>query len=164
MAREPICQKTRARNWLRDSTKNICMTSEDDTDGYGPVVALLDRADQFHSRSIEALRRLPAEPLLTTWVCFTEAMYLLGEVGGYYFQSTLWNMQLDGRLVLHELTAREIGRMALLMNQYQDIPMDMADASLVATAESLSEHRILTFDTDFYIYRLIDGSALEIIG
>ena len=130
----------------------------------GPIVALLDRADQFHSRSVEALSRLPSEPLLTTWVCFTEAMYLLGEAGGYYFQSTLWNMQLDGKLVLHELTSREIGRMALLMNRYQDIPMDMADASLVAVAESLSEHRILTFDTDFYIYRLADDSALDVIG
>ena len=130
----------------------------------GPIIAILNRADQYHSRSIDALTRLPAEPLLTTWVCFTEAMYLLGEAGGYYFQSTLWNMQLDGKLVLHEMTARETGRMALLMNQYQDIPMDLADASLVVVAESLSERRIFTFDTDFYIYRLTDDSVLEIVG
>lgn len=130
----------------------------------GPIVALLDRADQYHPKCIDTLTRLPAEPLLTTWVCFTEAMYLLGEAGGYYFQSTLWNMQLDGKLVLHELTDRETGRMALLMNQYQDIPMDMADASLVAVAESLSERRVFTFDADFYIYRLTDDSALEVIG
>ena len=130
----------------------------------GPIVALLNRADQYHSRSIDALTRLPAEPLLTTWICFTEAMYILGESGGYYFQSTLWNMQLDGKLVLHELTARETGRMALLMNQYQDIPMDLADASLVVTAESLSERRVFTFDTDFYIYRLADDSVLEIVA
>ncbi len=130
----------------------------------GPIVALLNRADQHHPRCINTLTRLPAEPLLTTWVCFTEAMYLLGEAGGYYFQSTLWNMQLDGKLVLHDLTDTEAGRMALLMNRYQDVPMDMADASLVALAESLSDHRVLTFDTDFFIYRLTDDSALEIIG
>lgn len=130
----------------------------------GPIVAILNRADQHHFRSVDVLSRLPAEPLLTTWVCFTEAMYLLGEAGGYYFQSTLWNMQLDGKLVLHELTARETGRMALLMSQYQDIPMDMADASLVAAAESLPERRVFTLDTDFYIYRLADDSALEIVG
>ena len=130
----------------------------------GPIVALLNRADQYHPRCINTLALLPAEPLLTTWVCFTEAMYLLGAAGGYYFQSTLWNMQLDGKLVLHELTARETGRMALLMNQYQDIPMDMADASLVSVLESHSERRVFTFDTDFYIYRLTDDSALEIIG
>ena len=130
----------------------------------GPIVALLNRADQHHPRCINTLTRLPAEPLLTTWVCFTEAMYLLGEAGGYYFQSTLWNMQLDGKLVLHDLIDTEADRMALLMNRYQDVPMDMADASLVALAESLSDHRVLTFDTDFFIYRLTDDSALEIIG
>lgn len=42
--------------------------------------------------------------------------------------------------------------------------MDMADASLVAIAESLSERQVFTFDTDFYIYRLTDDSALEIIS
>lgn len=130
----------------------------------GPIVAILNRADQYHFRSIDALSRLPAEPLFTTWVCFTEAMYLLGEAGGYYFQSVLWNMHLDRKLILHNLTARETGRMALLMNQYQDIPMDLADASLVVAAESLSERRVFTFDTDFYIYRLADDSVLEIVG
>ena len=73
-------------------------------------------------------------------------------------------MQLDGKLVLHDLIDTEADRMALLMNRYQDVPMDMADASLVALAESLSDHRVLTFDTDFFIYRLTDDSALEIIG
>lgn len=65
---------------------------------------------------------------------------------------------------MHGLTPRETGRIALLMNQYQNIPMDMADASLVAVAESLSEHRVFTFDADFYIYRLDNDSALEIFG
>lgn len=41
---------------------------------------------------------------------------------------------------------------------------DLADASLVAVAESLSERRLFSFDTDFYIYRLTDESALEIIA
>jgi uncharacterized protein len=48
----------------------------------GPLVALLDADDPYHAACIATAERLPTGPLLTTWVCFTEAMYLLGAVGG----------------------------------------------------------------------------------
>ena len=129
----------------------------------GPLVALLDADDQHHVTCVAALHRLPPEPLLTTWVCLTEAMYLLGAVGGYRYQAALWELRARGRLSLHTLTPAEADRMAALMEQYRDTPMDMADASLVAVAESLSLHRVFTVDTDFYIYRLADGSTLEVV-
>ena len=53
--------------------------------------------------------------------------------------------------------------MAALMEKYQDIPMDLADASLVVVAESLPLHQVFTVDSDFYIYRLSNGSVLEVI-
>ena len=129
----------------------------------GPLVALLDADDPYHAECVAALHRLPPDPLLTTWVCLTEAMYLLSEVGGYRYQTALWNLCASGRLVLHTLTSAEADRMAALMTQYRDAPMDLADASLVATAESRSMRRVFTVDTDFYIYRLVDGSALEVV-
>lgn len=129
----------------------------------GPLVALLDDDDPYHADCVTALRQLPVEPLLTTWVCFTEGMYLLGEVGGYRYQSALWDMYSSQRLMLHSLTPMEPDRMSGLMEQYSDTPMDLADASLVAVAESLSLSRIFTTDNDFYIYRLADGSALEVV-
>jgi len=51
----------------------------------GPLVALLDKSDANHQACLAASQGLPAEPLLTTWPCFTEAMYLLGAVGGFAF-------------------------------------------------------------------------------
>ena len=123
----------------------------------------LDADDQHHTTCVAALHRLPPEPLLTTWVCLTEAMYLLGAVGGYRYQAALWELRVSGRLSLHTLTPAEADRMAALMEQYRDTPMDLADASLVAVAESLSLHRVFTVDTDFYIYRLADGSTLEVV-
>ena len=50
------------------------------------LVALLDASDPSHLRCIRAGRTLAAGPLETTWPCFTEAMYLLGSVGGYRYQ------------------------------------------------------------------------------
>ena len=129
----------------------------------GPLVALLDAGDQYHSDCIAALHRVPSFPLLTTWVCFAEAMYLLGEVGGFSYQAALWDLIWTGQLVLHDLTPEEGNRMTALMEQYRETPMDLADASLVAVAESGSLQSVFTFDADFYVYRLVDGSALEVI-
>jgi hypothetical protein len=67
------------------------------------------------------------------------------------------------RLVLHDLTVAEADRMAVLMEKYSDTPMDLADASLVAVAESRKLRRVFTVDSDFHIYRLSDGSALDVI-
>ena len=64
---------------------------------------------------------------------------------------------------MHDLTGGEIDQMAVLMDKYNDRPMDLADASLVAAAERLGSQRIFTLDSDFHIYRLADGSALECI-
>jgi uncharacterized protein len=129
----------------------------------GPLVALLDADDPHHAECTEATQRLPSGPLLTTWPCFTEAMYLLGEVGGHTYQASLWALLTAGRLLLVDLTASEVERMAVLMSQYQNVPMDLADASLVAVAESRSFQRVFALDSDFYIYRLADGSALEVV-
>ena len=49
------------------------------------------------------------------------------------------------------------------MEKYRDTPMDLADASLVATAEVLRLKRIFTLDSDFLIYRLNDQAAFEIV-
>jgi uncharacterized protein len=129
----------------------------------GPLVALLDADDPYHAACVAAAQRLPSGPLLTTWVCFTEAMYLLGAVGGYRYQATLWQLRSAERLILHDLTAAEADRMAVLMERYQDTPMDLADASLVVVSESRSLRVVYTTDSDFHIYRLADGSALEVV-
>ncbi len=129
----------------------------------GPLVALLDKADPHHSACVDVLRRLPPDRMLTTWPCLTEAMHLLKSAGGYRYQAALWDLRSADRLVLHDLTAPEADHMAELMATYRKVPMDLADASLVAAAESLSIRHIFTSDSDFYIYRFRDGTAFEIL-
>jgi predicted nucleic acid-binding protein len=53
--------------------------------------------------------------------------------------------------------------MAELMAKYQDLPMDFADASLVAAAEVLGVRRVFTLDGDFHVYRFADGASVEVI-
>jgi uncharacterized protein len=129
----------------------------------GPLVALVNRNDPNHRRCLDVTRQLPAEPLVTTWPCFTEAMYLVFQAGGYPAQAELWRWRAAGRLSLCDLTGTEIDQAATLMEKYKDQPMDLADASLVVAAERLGMQRIFTLDSDFHIYRLSDDSALECI-
>jgi predicted nucleic acid-binding protein len=129
----------------------------------GPLVALVDKDDSQYAACRAVLGRLPRGPLLTTWPCFTEAMYLLNLVGGHRYQNTLWQWRRDGRLILLDLTPTETDRMDALMAQYPNVPMDLADASLIAVAESRGYPRLFTIDSDFYIYRLADNSVLEVV-
>jgi predicted nucleic acid-binding protein len=41
--------------------------------------------------------------------------------------------------------------------------MDLADASLVAAAEGLELHRILTLDSDFRVYRINGRIAFDLV-
>jgi len=54
-------------------------------------------------------------------------------------------------------------RSAQLMVKYEDRPMDLADATLVAIAEELGERKIFTLDNDFHIYRLHGRFRFEVV-
>lgn len=93
-------------------------------------------------------------PLFTTWPAFTEAMYMLGAVAGWTAQQGLWTSHTRGSLVIAEPIDRMTIRSRDLMAKYRDVPMDLADASLVALAEHMSLDQIFTFDADFEIFRI----------
>jgi uncharacterized protein len=126
------------------------------------LIALINQGDANHDRCVDALSKLSA-PLVTTWSCFTEAMYLLGRYGGWLAQQELWSYVADQILVLHLNGEEEQTKMQLLMEQYRDTPMDLADASLVATAETLNQKQIFTLDRDFQIYRFCNNQPFEVV-
>ena len=49
------------------------------------------------------------------------------------------------------------------MEQYQNVPMDLADASLVSLAELSGIRQIITLDKDFFIYRINDKDSFDVI-
>lgn len=128
-----------------------------------PLVALINRSDSRHEQCVNALRSLQGQ-LVTTWACLTEAMHLLGTYGGFAAQQQLWGYLLARIVLIHETSRGEQERMYALMLQYQDTPMDLADASLVAAAEVLGIRRVFTLDSDFYVYRLHGREAFDVIS
>lgn len=128
----------------------------------GPLVALVDGDDNRHIACAGALPHL-ASPMVTTWPCFTEAMYLIGSAMAHLGQDDLWDFIDSGDLIIHESSPAERTRMRELMAKYKDTPMDLADASLVAAAEVLGVRRIVTVDSDFVVYRLSGKQSFEIV-
>lgn len=67
-----------------------------------------------------------------------------------------------GSVALFALEAAHFPRIRELMESYRDLPMDLADASLVILAEHLGHGRILSTDErDFRAYRFKQHEPFE---
>lgn len=129
-----------------------------------PLVSLIDAGQgETHTRCVRLYEPLP-KPLLTTWCSFTEAMYLLHRIGGWSAQQRLWQVVERQALLLHTPGLLEHQLMRQLMERYSDVPMDLADASLVAAAEVMGIRQVFTLDSDFLIYRLHGKDTFDVIG
>jgi len=121
----------------------------------GPFVALFDPQDAEHD-NCKTILSATREPLFTTIPVLTEAFHLLtpNSIGADRLRdfllaggASLWFMDQDATIRAFEL-----------MEQYGDHPMDLADASLIAAAESLRTTKVFTLDlADFQRYRVRRG-------
>lgn len=128
----------------------------------GVLLCLVDRTQPQHKAYRSAVMRL-VPPLLTTWSCLTEAMYLALHRGGWTMQKQLGQLLLNKLLMIYEIQERDYSRLLELMEQYRDRPMDLADASLVLVAEKTSTRQILTLDSDFLFYRIGNRETFDVI-
>ncbi len=117
-------------------------------------LALANRRDPWHAPARAALLQWAGERLVSTWPVVTEAWHLLAlRVGGHAAVAFISHLE-GGAADIAELPRDAAGRMRKLLEKYRDLPMDLADASLVVLAEELGEGRILSTDTrDFGAYR-----------
>src|SRR5262245_41013594 len=97
----------------------------------GPLVALIDKGQTDTDEKCSAALQKLISPLLTSWPCLAEAMYLLGKLRGWEGQKALWNYLEAKKLLIHSLSEPETARMRVLMERYANVPMDLADASLM---------------------------------
>ncbi len=116
-------------------------------------LALGNRSDKYHDVANLYLDKLN-ERLITTHPVITEACYLLLDRLGNYAQCKFVSNVASGAFDVFDLDRQHYGRIEELMQKYRDLPMDMADASLIVLAEHLGHGRILSTDIrDFNIYR-----------
>ena len=119
----------------------------------GYWIALLDRKDRHHARAME-VSTLLTEQLVVTWPVLTEAAYYMGEDLGPRAVQRLLEIGERGAYRIHLTSEQDLPQLRALMQKYADLPMDLADASLLLLAEQSGDGRILSTDErDFGTYR-----------
>jgi uncharacterized protein len=121
----------------------------------GPLVALFDRDDTHHARCLRTLQSIRA-PLMTTVPVLTEAFHMLAPASAA--SDRLREFVQRGGVTPWFFEHQSLTRAFELMEAYRDHPMDLADASLVAAAETQNTRRVFTIDRrDFETYRIRSG-------
>jgi uncharacterized protein len=126
----------------------------------GPIVALFDADEPQHERCREAFE-LGSGFLVTCEAVIAEACWLLRRFRGA--QRELLLDVADGRYVIEYQLAARADEIAQLMMKYADVPMSLADASLVDLASIHQTGRILTLDADFGVYRWARNRSFELL-
>ena len=122
----------------------------------GALVAILNRNDRHHPELLELLRGFE-DRLLTTWPVIGEACALVSEraqvrVLDWIAEQGVEIVSIDAGLEF----------MREQMTDYEDLPCDFADASLLYAAWRTKVRDVWTIDSDFAIYRLPDRSRFKI--
>jgi predicted nucleic acid-binding protein len=116
-------------------------------------LALANRRDRYHDKCVAVLAEVK-EPLVTTWPVITETCHLLLSRMGTDAELQFVDSARAGAFEVFSLEASHLTRIHELMDQYRELPMDLADASLVILAEHLGAGRVLSTDLrDFGAYR-----------
>ncbi len=127
----------------------------------GALVSLLDRG-QTHHHPCRRFFETWQGPVVSTEAVLTETTHLLSSVAGGATASV--DFFLLGGAVIVPSTPASLRRVRELLVKYADLPMDFADATLVALAEELNSPLVFTTDrTDFAVYRLKDRKPFRIL-
>lgn len=111
----------------------------------GPLIADADHGDADHA-VCHGLLASAMEPLLVPSPILAETCYMLDRAGGARLEAQFLRLFTRGYLTLGELAAADLGRMAKLVEQYGDLPLGGADASVVALAERHGITTLMTLD------------------
>ncbi|MDM8535577.1 PIN domain-containing protein [Desulfobacterales bacterium HSG17] len=124
----------------------------------GPLIALFDNDDKFH----KAVRQFLSEyrgHLVTTWPVITEVSHMLDFSVGVQIDFLKWIHR--GAVIIFSLEPEHLEWLIELSEKYADVPMDLADGSLMVASEYTGIRTIVTIDSDYYIYRTKDRQYLK---
>jgi len=122
----------------------------------GPLVALMNKSDQWHGWAAPAIHAL-GDTLHTTESVLAEVCYLLRwqreAIAG------LLAAMANGTICVHPVFPEQTLRVRVLMGKYAQ--MDLADASLVVLSERYPHAKLITTDRrDFTVYRRNDNNPV----
>jgi len=124
----------------------------------GPIIALFNKNDKYHEKIKNFMKNYDGK-LISTWPVVTEVSHMLDFNVQTQIDFLTW-IKLGG-VVVEDLEKEDLNRIIELSKKYSDIPMDLADASLIVLSEKMKIKQIITIDSDYYIYRTINKEMLE---
>ena len=124
----------------------------------GPLIALFDGSDKYHNDVLNFMKEYKGK-LITSWAVITEVSHMLD-----------FNLQVQidflkwceiGGIEVYNITQDEISNIRVMMEKYIDIPMDLADGTLMYIANKQNIKNIVSIDSDFDIYRTLKKQSLN---
>lgn len=116
----------------------------------GPLVALLN-AREIHHSWVKAQFATLRPPLVTCEPVLAEACHLLRHLPTG--REAVIELVNRGVLSVEISLENESDGVLTLLRRYRDLPISLADACLVRLAELHVGCRVMTFDSDFDVYR-----------
>jgi predicted nucleic acid-binding protein len=127
----------------------------------GAFVALVDRSESRHADCVRVLSSWSGL-VLTTEAVLTETLHLVGPT--WRAQKICLEFVNRGAFLVVPSSVDSLKRVTALMEKYRDVPMDFADATLVALAEESETDQIFTLDRrDFLVYRWLRDRPFTIL-
>lgn len=128
----------------------------------GPLVAYLSAGDPAHAEVAAHLDRFSGQ-LVTTSAVVTEAMHFVARAaGGPRLLAEF--LEASGTDVYDFCRPADLRAGVILMETYDDVPMDFADATLLLLAEGLQVDDLLTLDRrGFAAFRTRPGRPLNLV-
>src|SRR5262245_43828397 len=111
----------------------------------GPLYAAAARRDRNHQRSVDVLSTAP-RPLLVPALVVTEVAYLLGDRIGAHAEVAFARSLERAELLVEPVLDSDWPRIAELTEQYNDLPLGIVNASVIALAERRQHDTIATLD------------------
>ena len=124
----------------------------------GPLIALFDRKDRYHQKVLDFLKNYRGE-LLTTWAVLTEVSHMLDF--NLHAQLDFLKWVERGGVIVYDIPQTSLHLLIEMMQNYTNVPMDLADATLMYVAHTEEIKEIVSIDSDFDIYRTLKQGFLE---
>jgi len=124
----------------------------------GPLIALFDKSDRYHQDVLLFLKSFEGR-LITTWAVLTEVSHMLDFNLQVQIDFLKWIEM--GAVKVYDITQKDLATIIEMMERYTNVPMDLADASLIFVAHKEDIRKIVSIDSDFDIYRTLKQGFVE---
>lgn len=120
----------------------------------GFFIALHTKRDKYHKKAIQISEQIRNRKWITTWPVIVETCHFFIQKENIQAVMLLISLLENNLIELFQIEKRHLQFVKSAMLKYKELPMDLADASLVILASELNSGDIVSTDQrDFKTYR-----------